>query len=121
MVIFWIKKPSINPVKCGTNWKNIGISILLTGLVSVVGILHFLAMKYFLELDTIEFFVVIAVTLEAIVNLPLPILFINSNPNLKNFVINWFRSIRLLSPCFNVLIRIQRIAPSQIYSVSPDP
>ena len=125
MVIFWIKKPTLESgVGCETNanqlWKNIGKGILLTGLAGSSTTLFFATSRFFLELDTTELFVMIAVIAEAIINLPPPILFIKSNPNLKSYVKGFLENY-LVAPCFNLLIVIARIIPSRTHRVTDLP
>ena len=101
-------------------WKNIGKGILLTGLAGSSTTLFFATSRFFLELDTTELFVMIGVIAEAIINLPPPILFIKSNPNLKSFVKGFLENY-LVAPCFNLLIVIARIIPSRTHRVTDLP
>ena len=97
MMIFWCKKPNLLPsnIHDETNYrqflKNVGRGIVLTVFVGIGVVVLFVASRFFLRPNTTEVFALITVIIEELVNLPPVILFILSNPTLKDFVKSWLK------------------------------
>ena len=109
-IVFWIKKPRLRNEEKHINYGKAIFVGLIAGL-SALG--FFVLTKYFLRPDTLDFFVFGTVVAEFFINIPLPVLFVRSLPNLKDYVSSWFRKnipttiINFILYCNRVLVYLR--------------